>query len=193
MATTKKLSDNDKLKLAIAIKGRCMLRGNFTLRSGKVSNIYFDKYKFETDPHLMKKILLGIWDLVDPREFNYFAGLEMGGIPLASVFSYLTETPCLFVRKEAKEYGTCKCIEGAGVYVAEKISGNLNRAHILMMEDVVSSGGSVLSAYENLKKEGGVVKSVVCVIDRQMGGRELLEEQGISFYSLFTMEELLNV
>ena len=99
-------------ELAKAIYDVSHLTGTFTLRSGAVSNEYFDKYLFEARPDVLKAIAEHMAELL-PGETEVLAGLEMGGIPIATALSLKTGLPGAFVRKEAKKYGTAKVAEGA--------------------------------------------------------------------------------
>src|SRR5687768_13269484 len=109
------------------------ITGDFLLRSGKRSHEYFDKYRFESNPELLREIAKHLAPLV-PSGTEYLAGLEMGGIPIATALSLETGIPAVFVRKEAKAYGTCKFAEGA------EIQGK----RLCIIEDVITSGGQVL-------------------------------------------------
>jgi orotate phosphoribosyltransferase len=95
-------------ELASRIKSCPQLKGEFTLRSGKVSDTYFDKYLFESDPELLVAICKEMAKLI-PKTTDILAGLELGGIPVVPVLSQVTGLPCAFLRKEAKECDTCKC------------------------------------------------------------------------------------
>jgi orotate phosphoribosyltransferase len=155
------------------------ITGQFTLRSGATSTEYFDKYLFEADPKLLKAIAEAMVPLV-PSGIDALAGLEMGGIPIATMLSQLTGLPLLFVRKKAKDYGTCKIAEG----------GLVRGRRMLMVEDVVTSGGAILDAAKALRDEGAVLGPVVCVIDRESGGPANLAKSDLILTSLFTMSEL---
>ncbi|HEY5753702.1 MAG TPA: phosphoribosyltransferase family protein [Chthoniobacterales bacterium] len=117
-----------------------------------------------------------------PQSFGAFAGLEMGGIPIAVTLSQVTGKPTLFIRKKAKEYGTCRFAEG------DEISGR----RLLIVEDVVTSGGQIIESVRALRSEGAIISDVVRVIDRQAGGRENLERESLSLISLFTKSDLLH-
>jgi orotate phosphoribosyltransferase len=170
---------SDETPLAKRIYDTAHITGDFTLRSGAKSNEYFDKYLFEADPDLLKHIALGMVKLVPPG-IDALAGLEMGGIPIATMLSQLTGLPLLFVRKKAKEYGTCKIAEG-GVVQGRKL---------LIVEDVVTSGGAILDAAKALRAEGAELAHVVCVIDRESGGAANLAKADLILSPLFTMSEL---
>jgi len=169
----------DRSELAKRIYSVSHLTGEFTLRSGVVSNEYFDKYLFESEPGLLRAIGEAMAPSV-PSGVDALAGLELGGIPIATVLSQITGLPALFVRKEAKTYGTCKLAEG----------GELDGRRLLIVEDVITSAGAVLDAARELRAGGAVLDRVVCVIDRESGGRENLAAEGLTLDALFRMSEL---
>jgi len=121
------------MTLANEIYKTAHLTGSFKLRSGKVSNDYFDKYLFESNPILLKEIAEHLSRLI-PEGTEVLAGLEMGGIPIATALSLKTGIPVAFVRKKAKEYGTCKLAEGI------EIQGK----NVCIIEDVATTGGQIL-------------------------------------------------
>lgn len=166
-------------ELAIKIFDTAHLTGEFLLRSGKISNEYFDKYRFEADPVLLNEIVDQMVELI-PEGTEILAGLEMGGIPLATVLSLKTGLPVIFVRKEAKKYGTCKFAEG-GDFAGKKVC---------IIEDVVTTGGQINLSAVDLRDQGAVVDSVLCVILREPKAYENLGEKGLGLIPLFTMEEI---
>jgi orotate phosphoribosyltransferase len=165
--------------LAKRIYDTAHITGDFTLRSGAKSTEYFDKYLFEADPKLLAGIAEAMVRLVPPG-IDALAGLEMGGIPIATMLSQLTGLPVLFVRKKAKDYGTCKIAEG----------GRVRGRKLLIVEDVVTSGGAILDAAKALRAEGAELGTVVCVIDRESGGPANLAQSDLILTPLFTMSEL---
>jgi len=166
-------------ELARAIYDASHLTGTFTLRSGAVSHEYFDKYLFEADPALLAAIGDALAPLV-PEGTEALAGLETGGIPLAVILAQKTGLHALFVRKEAKTYGTAKLAEG----------GDVKGRRLLVVEDVVTSGGQLALSTKDLRDRGAIVEHAVCVIDREAGGREALADIGVTLSPLFTMSEL---
>lgn len=150
------------------IKQCSKLSGHFVLRSGNVSDTYFDKYQFESDPLLFHEIASAMAGLI-PEGIEVLAGLEMGGIPIVTLMSQITGLPAAFIRKEAKEYGTCRYSEGASL---------LGRRFVLI-EDVVSSGGAIIDAVNKLKADGANPEEALCVIDRETGGVEALARVGL--------------
>lgn len=170
----------EKSELARLIYDTAHLTGEFKLRSGQISNQYFDKYLFESNPILLNEIAEQLSKLI-PRETEILAGLEMGGVPIATALSLKAGIPVVFVRKKAKEYGTCKVAEGMDVQGKK----------VCIIEDVVTTGGQILLSANDLKEYGAIVQHVLCVIERDKKGRDNLEDAGFEFLSLFNMEELL--
>jgi orotate phosphoribosyltransferase len=169
----------DRTDLARRIHDAAHLTGSFTLRSGVVSDEYFDKYRFESDPKLLRAIAEACAPLV-PVECDALAGLELGGIPLVTMISQVMDWPAYFVRKAAKTYGTCQLAEG----------GEIDGLRLCIIEDVVTSGGAILDAAVELRARGAKLGPVVCVIDRESGGAEKLADDNLELRSLFTMTEL---
>lgn len=169
----------DRADLAATIYDRTHLTGRFVLRSGVTSTEYFDKYLFESDPTLLRDIAEAMAPLVPP-EIDALAGLELGGIPIVTLLSQVTRLPALFVRKQAKTYGTCKLAEG----------GEIRGRRLCIIEDVVTSGGAILDAASELRQRGAELGPVLCAIDRESGGVEKLAIEGLTLIPLFTMSEL---
>lgn len=144
--------------LARRIRDCAQLTGSFQLRSGAISDTYFDKYLFESDPVLLRDICVEMAKLV-PAGTEILAGLEMGGIPVVTVLSQVTGIPAAFIRKEPKMHGTCKYAEGP----------DLAGKNILVVEDVVSSGGAIVDALTKLKADSVTPIGIACVIDRETG------------------------
>ncbi|MEL6637762.1 MAG: orotate phosphoribosyltransferase [Bacteroidota bacterium] len=166
-------------ELAARVKERCYLTGSFTLRSGIVSNEYFDKYQFESDPELLHQIATELCKLIPP-ETEVLAGLEVGGIPVATVMAQICRLPVCFVRKEAKKYGTAKLAEGVSI----------EGKNVLIIEDVVTSGGQVILSTKDLRDRGARVAQALCVIDREQGGKEKLAAAGIALQSLLLKSDM---
>lgn len=165
--------------LAQRIYERAHLTGEFRLRSGQISDEYFDKYLFESDPLLLHEIGRALATLL-PESVQALAGLELGGVPLVTILSQVSALPALFVRKEAKSYGTGRLAEG----------GEVAGRRLAVVEDVITSGGQVIESCQELRRLGAEIAGVVCVIDREAGGRANLEEHELDLRALFTMSEL---
>ncbi|MGX1548752.1 orotate phosphoribosyltransferase [Streptomyces adustus] len=168
-----------KSDLARRIHAASHLTGQFTLRSGRTATEYFDKYRFEADPVLLDDIARRMAPLV-PSGTQVLAGLEMGGIPVVTALGRHTGLPCAFVRKQAKPYGTCRLAEGA------EVAGR----KVLVIEDVVTSGGQIVLSTADLRNLGAQVDEALCVVDREQGGAETLKAEGISLLSLLSAEDL---
>ena len=168
-----------KDELCKSIYEMAHLQGVFKLRSGQVSNEYFDKYLFESNPVILMEIAKYLAKQV-PEGTEILAGLEMGGIPIATALSIETGIPVVFVRKRPKEYGTCKLAEGT----------DFRNKQVCIIEDVVTTGGQILLSAEDLRVCQAKLANVMCVIERNTEGRTKLEEAGLELKALFTMEEL---
>jgi orotate phosphoribosyltransferase len=167
------------LSLPERIRRSARVSGRFVLRSGAVSDTYFDKYQFEADPQLLRDIAMALSHLL-PEGAEVLAGLEMGGIPIVTMLSQVTGIPAAFIRKEPKKYGTCRYTEGA----------SLKGRRFVLVEDVISSGGALADSLAKLRADGLVPLSALCVIDRQTGGPEALRELGLHLKALFTFAEI---
>ena len=161
--------------LAADVDACCRLTGTFTLRSGQVAGEYFDKYLFESDPALLARVVRQMVPRV-PEGTELLGGLELGGVPIATVLSVETGLPALFVRKQAKQYGTCKLAEGPDV------AGR----RITLIEDVITTGGAVRDATNALRAAGAVVEVVVCAIDRSPEGTNPLADVGLDVRPVLT-------
>ncbi|SDR74969.1 orotate phosphoribosyltransferase [Actinopolymorpha singaporensis] len=166
-------------QLAHRIADRCRLTGRFVLRSGRETTEYFDKYQFEADPALLDQVGAALAPLV-PAGTEVLAGLEMGGIAVVAALGRHTGLPCAFVRKKAKEYGTARLAEGADV----------EGRRVLVVEDVVTSGGQVVLSTRDLRALGANVEHALCVIDREEGGEEALADVDLALHALFRRRDL---
>jgi orotate phosphoribosyltransferase len=169
--------------LADALVEHAYLEGDFLLRSGKRSRYYLDKYRFETQPELLRPLGERLAALVrehDP-EATRLAGPELGAVALAAAASLESGLPFVIVRKEAKEYGTAKRLEGPFE------EGDC----VCLVEDVVTSGGALLDSVEALRAAGLVVRTAVCVVDREEGGADALARHAVRLRPLFRAGELL--
>src|SRR5882724_8339280 len=166
-------------QLAKRIADLALLRGDFTLRSGRKSNYYLDKYRFETQP----EVLRALGEMLSKHvtsEIDRIAGPELGAVALATAASLASGKPCVFVRNAKKEYGSSKQIEGI-----------LNAGdRVLLIEDIVTSGRQLVEAVKTLEATGAKVIKAICIIDREEGGREVIESAGIKFESLFKTSDL---
>jgi orotate phosphoribosyltransferase len=170
---------NRTVTLAARVYAASHLTGSFVLRSGRTADHYFDKYRFESDPVLLADIVHALVPLV-PEGTEGVAGLELGGVPLATMLSSVTGLPAFFVRKEPKKYGTERVCEG----------GEIAGRRLLIIEDVVTTGGQIVLSAQDLRAEGALVEHAVCVIDRDGGAADVVGAEGIALHALFTMRDL---
>ncbi|TPG17023.1 orotate phosphoribosyltransferase [Pedococcus bigeumensis] len=165
--------------LARDIDSTCRLHGEFELRSGQVVAEYFDKYLFESQPTLLRRVAEAMVPLLPPGT-DLLGGLELGGVPIATMVSSLTGIPALFVRKQAKPYGTRRLAEGA------EVAGRT----VTLVEDVVTTGGAAYAAAVALREAGATVGVAVCAIDRSEPGANRLDQLGVQTRSVLTRADL---
>ena len=160
-----------------------LLEGDFLLRSGRRSGYYLDKYRFETQPELLRQLgeqLAARVREIEPEAVR-LAGPALGAVVLAASASMASGVPLIIVRGEAKEYGTANRIEGP--YGPGEL--------VCLVEDVVTSGGALAEAVSALREAGLVVRHALCVVDREEGGADALARIGVRLHSLFRASELL--
>jgi orotate phosphoribosyltransferase len=164
-------------ELRAAIREHAYLEGDFLLRSGRRSKYYLDKYRFETRPELLGPIGERIAAVVREHapDAVRLGGPELGAVALAASASLASGLPFMIVRKEAKDYGTSNRIEG--VYEPGEC--------VCLVEDVVTSGGALLGAVNAVREAGLVVRTAVCVVDREEGGTDELARHAVRLRSLF--------
>jgi orotate phosphoribosyltransferase len=160
-----------------------LLEGDFVLRSGRRSSYYLDKYRFETQPELLRQLgeRLAAATRAVERDAVRLAGPALGAVVLAASASMASGVPFIIVRGETKEYGTANRIEGPFEL------GEL----VCLVEDIVTSGGALAEAVSALRDAGLVVRHAVCVVDREEGGADALARIGVRLHSLFRSGELL--
>ncbi len=168
-----------KQQLIKRIKEVAYLEGDFTLRSGKKSKYYLDKYLFETCPDILKALGKEFAKFVT-EDTTLIAGPELGGIALAASTSMAANKNWIIIRNSKKGYGTSKMIEGV-------LSEDDN---VLLVEDIATTGGQVLEAAKIITQSGAKVKMIVAVIDRKQGARENIEAAGYTFNSIITKDDL---
>ena len=169
----------NRTELAKNLYRTAYITGTFKLRSGTTSNEYFDKYRFEAQPNLLRAIAKELAPLIPPRT-EILAGLEMGGIPIATALSLESGIPCVFVRKEAKAYGTCQLAEGL----------DINGKKVCVIEDVITTGGQVIISTKDLRERGAIINNILCVLLRGEPNASWISELGINLNWLFTMDEI---
>jgi orotate phosphoribosyltransferase len=166
-------------ELARRIAEVALLRGNFTLRSGRKSNYYLDKYRFETQPEILKELGAMFAGRIGAG-VDRIAGAELGAVALAAATAMACGKPFVIIRNQKKDYGTSKLIEGI-LQPGETV---------VLVEDVLTTGGQVLEAAKSLEAEGAKIDKIIGVIDREEGARAAIEGAGYKFESLFTTTDL---
>ena len=161
------------------IKSLAVLHGDFTLRSGRKSKFYVDKYRFETQPDVLKALGELFAKHVTP-DVDRIAGPELGAVCLAASTAMAANKPFVMVRKAAKEYGTIKRVEGV-LNAGDKV---------LLVEDVLTTGGAVLEAAKSLTDAGATIVKIVGVIDRMEGATENIRQAGFEVDCLVNIEQL---
>ncbi len=169
----------DRAEVVRRIKETAYLEGEFTLRSGRKSNYYLDKYLFETQPDILGA-LGDMFATYTTDSTTLIAGAELGGVALAAATSMAARKPFVIIRNAKKGYGTDKPFEG------KLCDGD----SVLLVEDIATTGGQVLEAAKLITEIGAKVEKIVAVIDRQEGARENIEAAGFAFESLLTKEDL---
>ena len=172
-------ADIDRTDLAARIAECSVLRGSFTLRSGRTSSWYIDKYRFTTRPDVLQELAeLAAESL--PVGTHRIAGAELGGVPLAAAVSIAADIPSLFVRNQRKDYGTSQRFEG----VLEAGDG------VVLLEDIATSGGQAIEAARDLEAAGATVLLILVMVDRLQGARQAVEAAGFEFRALFNVKDL---
>jgi orotate phosphoribosyltransferase len=166
-------------ELAERIRAASYLEGDFTLRSGRKSTFYIDKYLFETQPDILVEVGRRLAEHANDRTTR-IAGAELGGVALAVAASITTGRPFLIVRNAKKGYGTDKPFEGSLEPGDE----------VLLVEDIATTGGQVLEAAKTIADAGAVVQRIVAVVDRGQGARQRITEAGYAFESLLNAQDL---
>jgi len=148
--------------------------GRFELSSGKVSDYYVDVKEASTHPEVLDA-MTGLL----PGDAEVVAGPELGAVPLVAVLSVKTGVPMAIVRKEEKGYGT-----------GGRLIGDVEGRNVVVVDDVATTGGSLLEAAEVVRGEGGEVRTAIVVVDRREGAEEALKEAGIELRSVLTADDL---
>ena len=171
-------------ELGAALREHAYLEGDFVLRSGRRSNYYLDKYRFETRPDLLAALGEHIAAAIAEHEPDAvrIGSPQVGAIALAAAASLSSGIPFLIVRDRAKEYGTANRIEG--VFEAGE--------RVCLVEDVVTSGGASVETLEALREAGLECRIAVCVVDREEGGVDALARRGARLVPLFRAGDLLS-
>ncbi len=169
----------DRAELAKKIKEACYLEGDFILSSGKRSKYYIDKYRFSTRPELLREVAKELAARL-PEGINRLAGAELGAVPLAAAVALETGLPYVIVKKEAKDYGTKKPVEGV-LEAGDRVA---------LVEDIITTAAQSIKAAKRLVEAGVTVEKIIGVIDRLEGGAENIAEAGFAYDRVFTKVDL---
>ena len=156
--------------------------GDFELASGRTSPIYIDLRILPSVPKSMEIIAEELGKAVKKLGITVVAGAETAGIPIAMAISLKTGLPMVYVRRRPKRYGTNSMIEG--ILTKED--------KVVLVDDLITNGGSKLTFIDGIRQAGAEVKDVLVILDREQGGTETLEKEGIKLHSLITLKELLD-
>lgn len=157
--------------------------GNFTLKSGIESPFYVDLRPLASSPELLKTLSNNLLKLVNDRNLELICGVPYAALPMATVMSLESGIPLIIKRKENKGYGTKRMLEGVFH----------DGQNCLLVEDVITSGKSLIETIDEVEKEGLNVTDIVVVLDREQGGKEKLNEKGYRVSTLFTINEVIDI
>ena len=175
------MSSKDNL-IKLLKDNKVFMEGDFTLSSGKKSNYYVNMKKAITNPEILSEISKLINDKIKNDNIDKIAGPALGAVPIATAISLESGLPLLMIRKQKKEYGTSKLIEG------ELIEGD----NVVIVEDVSTTGGSLLKAISAIQDNAGIVKKAFVVVDRNEGAIENFADKGLELEPLITVDELFD-
>ena len=181
--------ERDALRTLLAT--RTLKRGDFLLVSGKRSRIYFNMKATMMTPEGAAQCARGLLSVLEGLDADYVAGLEMGAVPLLGGIAALSwdigrPIGAVFVRKAAKAHGTSLMVEGLDDTGGESLAGK----HVVLIDDVATSGGSILKAADQIEAAGGIMKDAIVILDREQGADANLAARGITLHALFTATNL---
>tara|TARA_Y100000590_G_scaffold200230_1_gene227469 strand:- start:44 stop:646 length:603 start_codon:yes stop_codon:yes gene_type:complete len=161
--------------------------GDFTLASGRKSPYYIDLRLVPSFPHEYRKMIKGLQNLIAEdigfENFHSLVSVPTGGLVVAASLATEIVKPLIYVRKQAKEHGTGKSVEGV----------TCQNMKLLMIEDVVTSGGSIINAIKSIKEEKMIVTDAYAIVDRMEGATQALRDEGVKLHSLLTINDITQV
>lgn len=156
--------------------------GDFTLKSGQYSSLYIDLRGIISCPEILQQLADCLWQLIDKEKFDVICGVPYAALPVATAISLTHKKPMIIKRKEAKNYGTKKLIEG--IYN--------HGDSCLIIEDVITTGSSILETIQALEQEGLIINDIVVCVDREQAGVEAMRSRGYRVHVLFSLSEIIN-
>lgn len=175
------MSKSKEAILSALLRAGCLLRGEFRLSSGGTSSYYVDVRKLYSHPREAKVVAGELAEVAEKRGCEVIAGVETGGLPLATMVAFILDKPLVYVRKKPKEHGTQRLVEGD-----ESVRGLA-----ILIDDVATTGSSLLRAAGVLRDAGFRVENALVVVDREEGAAQSLARSGLTLHSLVTLRELL--
>jgi uridine monophosphate synthetase len=175
------LTDAQKQLVTLLYDIQALKFGQFKLKSGAISPFYVDLRVIVSHPPILRAVAQSILDLLPPLSFKRIAGIPYAGLPIATAVSLAGNLPMIYARKEAKDYGTKRVIEGT--FAAGET--------VVLIDDVITDGASKFEAAEPLLQAGLLVKDFAIFLDREQGGAERLREKGYALHSALRISEVL--
>ena len=157
--------------------------GDFVLKSGKLSHVYVDVRKSISYPNIYKLICDMMYQVIEKLNYDYICGVPYSALTFASSIAYAYDIPMLLKRKEAKEYGTKKIIEGA--YEADQ--------KVVIIEDIITTGMSILETTGVLEDNKLVITDICVLVDRNQGGIKILNGMGYNVHSIMNLNNIIEV
>ncbi|HUV46715.1 MAG TPA: orotate phosphoribosyltransferase [Candidatus Bathyarchaeia archaeon] len=174
------MTKKEKLILEL-LRNKCIEFGSFKLKSGVISPYYIDIRKLVSYPKLLKKVAIVYWSLVKKLNFDRLAGVPYAALPVATVMNVLYDMPMVYTRKEQQTHGITKLVQGE--YKKDET--------VVVIDDIITTGESKLMVIKPLEESGLKVKDVVLLIDRENGGKEIIEKAGYKLHTVFLMTSIL--
>lgn len=174
------MTKKEKLILEL-FRYKCIEFGAYKLKSGIISPYYIDIRKLVSFPGLMKKVTAVYWSIVKKLKFNRLAGVPYAALPTASIMSVLYNVPMVYTRKEKQTHGITKLVQG------EYKKGE----KVIVIDDIITTGASKLMVIKPLKESGLKVKDIVLLVDRENGGKKIIEKEGYKLHTVYLMSDMI--
>jgi orotate phosphoribosyltransferase len=173
------LKERAKKLKELLLEHKVIQFGHFKLTSGRESNYYVDIKRASTNPEILKQIAR----VMEPytKEYDCLAAMELGAVPIAVAVALASNKPYVIVRKGEREHGTLKKIEGPSI----------NKKKVLIIEDVATTGGTIVTTANRLRVKGAVVSETLVVVDRAEGAAKRLKDAGIKLIPMVSISELM--